>query len=209
MPIPPDIERALNVSRETAQRLEIFVALLSKWQARINLIAPSTLPEVWTRHIADSAQLHGLAPQARTWVDLGSGGGFPGLVVAILGHDVPGRRVILVESNGKKCAFLREVIRSTGAPAEVRAVRIEDFIAKFDEAADIVSARALADLDQLLTLSFPLLKRGATGLFPKGQDVEVELTKASKSWNIRYQLIPSRTDRDARIVQVDSVSQRA
>lgn len=209
MPIPSNIEAELAVSRETAEKLEAFATLLAKWQAKINLIAPSTLPEVWTRHIADSAQLHSLAPQAGTWVDLGSGGGFPGLVVAILGRDVGGRRVILVESNGKKCAFLREVIRATGAPAEVVQTRIEDFVASFDEAADIVSARALADLDHLLALSFPLLKRGATGLFPKGQDVEVELTKASKSWNIRYQLIPSRTDRDARIVQVESVSERA
>jgi 16S rRNA (guanine527-N7)-methyltransferase len=196
------------VSRETAARLDRFVTLLLGWQARMNLIAPSTVPAIWTRHIADSLQLIDLAPEARIWVDLGSGAGFPGLVIGCALATTPGATVHLVESNAKKAAFLRAAVRATGATAAVHAVRIEDFVDKFDESADIVTARALAPLPELLKAAYPLLRKGAVGLFPKGQDVEAELTDAAKCWKIQVRLVPSRTDPKARIVVVSGL-QRA
>jgi 16S rRNA (guanine527-N7)-methyltransferase len=203
-----DRERALAltpVSRETLERLDKFVALLLAWQQRLNLIAPSTMPAIWTRHIADSLQLLPLAPQARIWVDLGAGGGFPGLVVACALTERPDARVHLIESNAKKAAFLREAARVTGAPATVHAIRIADFVAKAPESIDVVSARALAPLAELFEAAYPLLKRGALGIFPKGQDVDAELTEASKCWNIQASLLPSLTDPLARIVSIKSI----
>lgn len=196
------------VSRETLARLDRFVATLLTWQRRINLIAPTTIPQLWTRHVADSLQLVGLAPGARVWADLGSGGGFPGLVVACALAEVPEARVHLIESNGKKAAFLREAMRLAGAPAIVHHGRIEQVIAAIGEKIDVVTARALAPLTELLALSEPVLKTGAQALFPKGQDVEAELTQASKYWNIEAVLIPSRTDPRARIVAVRRAQRR-
>ena len=195
----------VSVSRETLDRLDRFVGLLMAWQQRINLIAPSTESKVWTRHIADSLQLLPLAPNARTWVDLGSGGGFPGLVIACALSDVPGARVHLVESNLKKVAFLREAVRATGAAATIHASRIVDFVEKHAEPVDIVTARALAPLSDLLPMAYPLLKGGAYGLFPKGQDVGSELTDAAKCWNIEASLMPSVTDPSGRIVIVKRI----
>jgi 16S rRNA (guanine527-N7)-methyltransferase len=198
-----DRARALElvpVSRETAGRLDAFVAVLLAWQQRMNLIAPSTEPKLWTRHVADSLQLLALAPQARVWADLGSGAGFPGLVVACALAEVAGARVHLVESNTKKAAFLREAVRVTAAPATVHALRVEEFVANPPEPIEIVTARALAPLTKLLGLAYPLLKTGALGLFPKGQDVGDELTEASKYWKIRPSLVPSLTDPKGRIV---------
>ena len=200
-----DRERALAltpVSRETIARLDRFVELLTAWQQHTNLIARSTMPALWTRHVADSLQLVGLAPDARVWADLGSGGGFPGLVVACAVADTEGAHVHLIESIGKKAIFLREAVRVTGAPATVHAVRIEDFVDKSPESLDVVTARALAPLPELLRIAYPLLKRGALGLFPKGQDVAVELTEAAKCWKIRSSLIQSRTDSKGQIVSV-------
>jgi 16S rRNA (guanine527-N7)-methyltransferase len=202
-----DRARALEltpVSRETAARLDRYVALLLEWQTRVNLVAPSTLGSIWTRHVADSLQLLNLAPHARIWVDLGSGAGFPGLAIACALTD-SAARVHLVESNGKKAAFLREATRITRAPAVVHAVRIEDFVGNLPNSPQIVIARALAPLEKLLGLAYPLLKRGACGLFPKGQDVDAELTKAAKCWKIQATLVPSRTDPRARIVVVRSL----
>ena len=198
------------VSRETLDRLDRFAETLLAWQQRINLIAPSTEPKLWTRHIADSLQLLALAPQAKIWVDLGSGGGFPGLVIACALADKPGARVHLVESSTKKAAFLREAARATGAPAEVHAVRIEDFVENLAMPVDVVTARALAPLVRLLTATYPLLKTGALGLFPKGQDVDAELTEAAKCWSIQSSLAPSLTDPKAKIVRatgIEKVSQ--
>ena len=194
------------VSRETLARLDHFVATLLAWQRRINLIAPSTEPKLWTRHIADSLQLLALAPEAKTWVDLGSGGGFPGLAIASALADRPGARVHLVESNAKKAAFLREAARAAGAPAEVHAVRAEDFVENFASPVDVVTARALAPLAELLTAAYPLLKSGVVGLFPKGQDVGAELTEAAKCWSIRSTLAPSLTDSKGQIVRVTGLS---
>jgi len=197
------------VSRETLARLDRFVETLLTWQRRINLIAPATIPQLWTRHVADSLQLVGLAPGARVWVDLGSGGGFPGLVIACALAGKPDAVVHLVESNTKKAAFLREARRITGSPAVVHAVRIEYFVDTFRDHVDIVTARALVSLRKLYDHSAPLLERGAQGLFPKGQDLEAELTEASKYWNINdIRLVPSRTDRTGRIVVVPGLERR-
>lgn len=195
-----------SVSRETLRRLDDFVATLRDWQSRMNLIAPSTEPHLWTRHVADSLQLLALAPpQARTWVDLGSGGGFPGLVIACALADTPGATVHLVESKKKKAAFLLEAARVTGAPAVIHAVRIEEFVKNPPESVDVVTARALAPLAELLAAAYPLLKKGACGLFPKGQDVANELTEATKYWKVRASLATSRTDPKGRIVVVQGI----
>ncbi len=203
-----DREKALALcpdSREIVGRLDRFVALLLQWQATTNLVAPSTLPELWTRHVADSLQLLPLAPGAKHWVDLGSGGGFPGLVIACALADTPGAVVHLVESNLKKAAFLREAARITGVPARVHAVRIEDFVDGFAEPVEIVTARALAPLENLVESAYPLLRQGAVALFLKGRDIDVELTAATKCWSIDVELIPSATDSYGRIVRVRSV----
>jgi len=192
-----------DVSRETTQRLDRFVELLLTWQRTTNLIAPSTIPHLWTRHVADSLQLIDLAPDALVWIDLGSGGGFPGLVIACALAGRPGGAVHLVESNAKKAAFLRDAQRVTGAPAIVHHERIEDFVRAFEGHADAVTARALAPLKSLLDLCFPLLGKSAVvGLFPKGQNAELELGEARQSWNIKVNLVPSRTDPTARIVVI-------
>ena len=196
------------VSRETLDRLDRFVAALLTWQRRINLIAPASVRELWTRHVADSLQLLALAPTARVWIDLGSGGGFPGLAIACALAETPGSQVYLVESNGKKAAFLREAVRQTGAAAIVHQGRIEQVLPTIDERVDVITARALAPLADLLALSEPLLKRGAQALFPKGQDVEVELTQAAKYWNIEATLVPSLTDPRGRIVSVQRAQRR-
>lgn len=196
------------VSRETLQRLETYVELLLKWQQTTNLIAPSTIPHIWTRHVADSLQFAELVPDATTWVDLGSGGGFPAIPVACVLAEKPGAMVHLVESNGKKAAFLREAIRATGVPAQVHAERIEKFVATTVNSVDVVSARALAPLKTLCDQAFPMIERGAIGLFAKGLDVEAELTEASKYWKIEAQTVPSKTSREGCIVVVRRLSAR-
>jgi 16S rRNA (guanine527-N7)-methyltransferase len=197
------------VSRETSERLDTFVELLLSWQRTTNLIAASTIPHLWTRHIADSLQLLDLAPDARVWVDLGSGAGFPGLAIAIALAEKPGAMVHLIDSNKKKAAFLREAQRVTGAPAEVHTQRIEDFANSFTAPLDAVTARAVAPLKLLLNQSFPLLgKSGAMGLFPKGQHAELELKEVravKTSWKMNATLVPSRTDPAARIVVIRDV----
>jgi 16S rRNA (guanine527-N7)-methyltransferase len=197
------------VSRETAAKLELFVGKLLDVSPHINLISRSSIPNIWTRHVADSLQLLALAPEAKCWVDLGSGAGFPGIVIAcsLVGRE--GATVHLVESIGKKAAFLREAVNLLQVPAVVHPVRIEDFVKNFKAKADVVCARALAPLDDLLRLAQPLLKTGAQGLFPKGQDVEGELTRASKYWNIEAELVPSKTSTDGRIVVVRGLRRRS
>ncbi|WP_449410495.1 16S rRNA (guanine(527)-N(7))-methyltransferase RsmG [Methylobacterium komagatae] len=196
---------AYDVSRETKQALDTYVAQLTRWQTVKNLVGPSTLSEVWSRHIADALQLLALAPDAKRWIDLGSGAGIPGLILAIAGKE-RGIHVTLVESNARKCAFLSEAARLTAAPATVRNARIEAVIAA-EAGVDIVCARALAALDQLLDWAAPLLKSGTTGLFPKGRDVQAELTQAAARWTFTYDLVPSRTESDARIVRVTALTE--
>jgi 16S rRNA (guanine527-N7)-methyltransferase len=207
-PLASDRTEALAltpVSRETEERLAGFVDLLLAWQKTTHLVSPASIPKLWTRHVADSLQLLDLAAEARLWVDLGSGGGFPGLVIACALADKPGAMVHLVESNNRKAAFLREAVRITGAPAMVQAMRIEKFVANFAPIPDVITARALLPYKPLIEYSFPMLSRGALGLFPKGRDVDVELTHAAKYWNIDYTLVPSRTDSLGRIVVVRGV----
>jgi 16S rRNA (guanine527-N7)-methyltransferase len=192
------------VSRETGERLDILARELRRWQEVQNLVGPGTLDRVWTRHIADSLQLLDLAPEARSWLDLGSGAGFPGLVLGIAGIERDGMRVDLVESNGRKCAFLRHVVRLIGAPVTVHQARVEAVIGRF-VGADVVTARALAPLPQLLVWTEGLLTTGTLGLFPKGREAQAELTEAAKTWKFDAELVPSRTDSEARIVRIRSL----
>ncbi|WP_181769975.1 16S rRNA (guanine(527)-N(7))-methyltransferase RsmG [Bradyrhizobium sp. UNPF46] len=192
------------VSRETEERLDRYIALLREWQAKTNLVAPSTLPHLWTRHIADSLQLLDLAPDAKRWADLGSGGGFPGVVLSCAMAGTPGASVHLVERIAKKAAFLREAIRVTTSPGVVHLAEIGDNVDRITGPVDCVTARALAPLHQLIGFAEPLMRQGAKALFLKGQDVEAELTEAAKYWNIQPQLHRSRTG-DGWIVELTSV----
>jgi 16S rRNA (guanine527-N7)-methyltransferase len=204
-----DRERALAltpVSRETLDRLDRFVELLLETQSHTNLIGPGTIPELWTRHIADSLQLLDLAPDAAVWLDLGSGAGFPGLVIACALADQPGTAVHLVESTGKKAAFLQRVAEMLALPATVHHIRVEN-LSGF--AAQVVTARALAPLPKLFAYVAPFLKSGAKALLPKGQDVEAELTEAAKYWKIEADLVASRTNPAGRIVVVRALLQRS
>lgn len=205
-----DRARALKlvpVSHETAARLDQFAELLLRWQRAVQLVAPSTLPKLWTRHFADSLQLIAHAPDAKVWVDLGSGGGFPGLVIAIALAGRAGALVHLVESDVRKAAFLREAARLTRAPAKVHAVRIES-VAEQIGAVDIVTARALAPLARLLELAQPFLRAGARAVFPKGQYLDEELTEAAKSWMIQSRILPSLTDPSGKILIIESAIPR-
>ncbi len=196
------------ISRETEGRLDRYVALLLEWQAKTNLVAPSTLPNLWTRHIADSLQLLALAPAAQTWIDLGSGGGFPGVVLACALAEKPEAMIHLVERNTKKAAFLREAIRVTASPGTVHLADIGDSVDRIAGPIDCVTARAVAPLHQLIGFVEPLVTRGAKALFLKGQDVDEELTEATKYWNIRPQLHSSRTGGHGWIVELTQIEPR-
>ena len=189
----------LNVSRETVDRLNSFVALFQKWAKAINLVAPSTVSEVWKRHVVDSAQIFAFNPGPRIWADLGSGGGFPGIVTGILLSQIGDGWVHLVESNNKKAAFLRTAILETGARASVHAIRIEDAPASIGKC-DAISARALADLDLLMDLGLPWAEQNPDlRLFlHKGRDYQREIDKALGRW--RFDLV-----KHASIVEPDSV----
>ncbi len=193
------------VSRETEARLDRYVELLLEWQAKTNLVAPSTLPTLWTRHISDSLQLQALAPEAKTWADLGSGGGFPGIVLACALAETPDTRVHLVERNAKKAAFLREALRVTNSRGTVHLADIGDNVDRITGPVDCVTARALAPLHQLIGFAEPLVRLGAKALFLKGQDVEAELTEATKYWSIRPHLHSSRSGGHGWIVELDQV----
>jgi 16S rRNA (guanine527-N7)-methyltransferase len=197
------------VSRETEERLGRFIDLLGQWQTKTNLVAPSTLPHLWTRHVADSLQLVDLNPMATGWIDLGSGGGFPGVVLACALAERPGAVVHLVERNAKKAAFLREAIRVTSSPGVVHLSEIGDIVDRVEDRIDCITARALAPLNLLLGFAEPLVRKGAKALFLKGQDVDAELTEATKYWNIRPLLHPSRTGGGGWIVELDRIERRS
>jgi 16S rRNA (guanine527-N7)-methyltransferase len=206
---PESFAEAFKVPRETIHALTRYADLLSHWQKSINLVAPSTLPEVWSRHFADSAQLRTLAPAARLWLDLGSGAGFPGLVVAILQAQVPDFRMQMVESNAKKCAFLGEVARVTAATVDIHAMRIEELAQKAQSLRpDVVSARALAPLPRLLELAEPFIGEGTRGLFLKGRETEAEIKAALDGWTFDVLLHPSMTARDAHVVELTGLRRR-
>lgn len=195
----------LDVSRETFERLKTYEALLKKWNPAINLVSKATLKDAWSRHFVDSAQIFDLAPKdARHWVDLGSGGGFPGMVIAILAAEkAPEMRVTLVESDQRKSTFLRSVARETGVSADVIAKRIEEIPAL---KADVLSARALASLTHLLDFADQHLCSAGIALFPKGASHAQELVEARESWHFDYQQIPSRTDDGAVIFKIGSIT---
>lgn len=208
--VPGRSEVAAAVSRETLARLDIIAELLVHWQKTINLVAPATLPQLWTRHIADSLQLVSHVPQKPLiWADLGSGGGFPGLVVAAVLAERPGSQVKLVESDTRKAAFLREAARRAGLPVSVHPQRIEQVAASLAPGTDVVSARALAPLPKLLDLAAPFLEAGALGVFPKGKDAEGELTAARKGWTLDVELRESRSDPDGRVLLVTRAERAA
>lgn len=202
---PDDFQRQTQASPEVLDRLKTYAGLLAKWQKAINLVAPNTLADIWGRHFLDSAQLLPLAPAGtERWLDLGSGGGFPGLVLAALG--VPG--VHLVESDQRKAAFLREAARAMGVPATVHVGRIEAVDAAalhraMGGAPQVISARALAPLVELLPLAHRLAGPDSLYLFPKGRQAEDELTAARRYWTIAaVDMLPSQTDPAARILRI-------
>lgn len=206
---PQGFAEAFKVPRETIHRLTRYAEILEEWQKRTNLVSASTLPVLWSRHFADSAQLCGLAPKARLWLDLGSGAGFPGLVVAIIQAGRPDFHMHLVESNRKKCAFLAKVARETEAPVDIHAMRIEE-LAECAQSLkpDVVSARALAPLPRLFELAAPFFGEGTKGLFPKGREAEAEIAAAREEWEFAFCLSPSLTARDSHIVEVTRLRPR-
>jgi 16S rRNA (guanine527-N7)-methyltransferase len=183
--------------------LESYRALLSDWNGRMNLVGPTALEAFWPRHAWDSAQLRFSAPNARVWADVGSGAGFPGIVLAILMKATPGVKVHLVESMLKRCRFLNEVSERLALPAVVHNARAETLTL---QGVEVVTARACAPMDRLLEFSWPLLRQGAFGLFLKGKTVDVEVAEARMRWIFRASTIPSRSDPSGVIVKIESLS---
>lgn len=203
-------QRAFAVSRETVERLELYHSLLLTWQKTINLVAPSTLDDVWHRHFADSAQLLALYPQgAKISYDFGSGGGFPGLVLAILLAEKGETRVTLIESDTRKAAFLGEVARKTGVAVEIRPERIEKVATQAkSQAIDVVTARALAPLPRLLDYVAPLFSPTTVALFLKGRDVDGEVEAARGKWAFDLDFRESLTDGEGRVAIVRNLRMR-
>jgi len=206
---PEDFAEVFKVPRETIHRLVRYADLLAHWQKTTNLIAPSSLPLLWSRHFADSAQIRELALDARLWLDLGSGAGFPGLVVAILQTGRPDFRMHLVESNRKKCAFLAEVARETKAPVDIHPMRIEELAESAQSLRpEVVSARALAPAPRLFELASPFFGPGTRGLFLKGREAETELEAARVRWDFDARLHPSLTSAGSHIVEMTALRRR-
>ena len=195
---------ALNVSRETSERLHTLSDLLRKWNPRINLVSKTTLENLWSRHILDSAQIFDLVPHpVGHWVDIGSGGGFPGLVIAILAAEKDEeQKTTLIESDQRKCAFLRTVLRETGISATVLTKRIEQ---ADPQNADVLSARALADLSHLCAFAERHLKEAGTALFPKGVKWQKELRDAEESWSFTHEVITSKSEPEAVILKLGDI----
>lgn len=192
-----------SVSRETEDDLLQYEALVKKWQPHINLIANATLPDLWGRHILDSVQLFPLQADKKSWLDLGSGGGFPGLVLAIL-LKTSGGHISLVESNSKKAAFLRTVIAELDLPAQVYGFRIESMAGKV-EIPDVITARALAPLASLFELMHPLMGEETIGLLQKGRDYQKEIEQARKHWAFNLVKHESRIDKESIILQTSGL----
>jgi 16S rRNA (guanine527-N7)-methyltransferase len=197
---PEEFAAASGVSRETLARLKAYAGLLADWNARHNLVSAASLAEAWRRHFWDSAQLAQFIPtEAKSLADLGSGAGFPGLVLAILFRERPGFRTVLYEATAKKCAFLAAASQSTGATAEIRNARMEK---GKPEAFDVVTARACAPLAGLLAYAQPFQSVGTVNLFLKGQSVASELTEARKSWRMQLFRHQSRSDPSGTILEI-------
>lgn len=182
--------------------LTAYLALLTEWNEKMNLVGPSALAEFWPRHAFDSAQLLRHAPGALTWADLGAGAGFPGVILAILLKQTEGAKVHLVDSLAKRCRFLSEVVQALNLPAQVHNARAESLKLKVD----VVTARALAPMSRLLGFAEPYLKRGATGLFLKGQDAPTEVEQACEAWRFEAALIPSLSNPNGHIVEIKGLS---
>jgi 16S rRNA (guanine527-N7)-methyltransferase len=207
---PDEFQARFGISSATREKLETYEALLKRWQKTINLVAPSTLDEIWHRHFADSAQLWQFGPPgAQTWLDLGSGAGFPGLVLAIMAAETGGTRHILVESDSRKAAFLREVARETRVAVDILSMRIEnaETHAKVG-VADCVTARALAPLSRLVEIAAPYFASSTLGFFLKGREVAAEIETAAQDWRFAFELIPSVTEEGGRVVLLKALKPR-
>lgn len=200
-----EFQRHVDVSRETFERLEAYVALMKKWNSAINLVSPSTISEIWTRHILDSAQIYDLAPEnPNIWCDLGSGGGLPALVVAIMAKDAnPDLSVTCIESDLRKATFLRTVARELDLKLSVRSERIEKAA---PQNADVLSARALASLDALCGFAERHLKPEGVAIFPKGENYRQEIDEALENWSFQLDTYPSKTHPSAVVLKIKEIS---
>ena len=216
---PAEFAQLFDVSRETVERLKIYADLLERWQKTINLVAPKTLGDAWQRHFADSAQLWAFVPSdAKFLMDVGSGAGFPGLVLAILAAEKrpvninPGLyplHVTLVESDTRKAAFLRDVARQTGIAVDIMSSRIESITNSVNvRSVDVITSRALAPLLRLFDLLEPLFKPETVALFPKGRNVGDEVEDARRAWSFDLQLESSLTEADARIAVIHHLKRK-
>ncbi|WP_455477820.1 16S rRNA (guanine(527)-N(7))-methyltransferase RsmG [Bartonella sp. B10] len=196
-----------SVSRETMDDLVQFESLIIQWNKHINLVSSKTIPILWTRHILDSAQIYPLHSNILNWCDLGSGGGFPAIVIAIFLKEKKSGHIDLVESNGKKISFLRTVISQLNLPATVHHCRIEDVYQKITTP-DVITARGLASLDTLLQLIFPLLTQKTIALLQKGMDYDTEITNASANWRFNLLKHKSKTDENSVILEISHVLSR-
>ena len=197
----------MSASQVMAERLDTYLDILGRWRKITNLVSESTFSEVWMRHFADSQQLRALAPDALRWLDMGSGAGFPGMVIAIELADTPGAEVHCVESDQRKCAFLRAVAAATGAPARIHAKRVEALDVANIPDIQAVTARAFAPLPQLIDHARPWLQRGALGIFPRGRTAGAQVETLETIPQFQIETFPSKIDPDARIIRVRSPSQ--
>ncbi len=199
---PEDLAAELDVSRETLDKLQVYVDLLREWQSRKNLVSPASLGDVWRRHILDSAQLYPLLDEDDEVVDIGSGAGFPGLVLAIMGA----QNVRLVESNQQKCTFLRAVADATGTAVELWNGRVEELATgALSGVADVVTARAVGPLIRLMPWIAPVVGPGGCALLLKGARADEELTEARKAWKMRVTRLPSRSDSSGTILRLEDI----
>jgi len=199
---PDAVRQVFDASDAQLETFKTYAALLQKWQNAVNLVSPGSLDDIWQRHFADSVQLAGLIRPGSTCLDFGSGAGFPGMVIAIALRD-KGVAVHLVESNARKCAFLRDVARRTGTPVEIHVGRVEEIAAKGTvPSVDFIMTRGVAPLTKLIDLSEPFFQSGTVGLFPKGRRVEKEIREARESWTFAAQDHASATEPDGRILEI-------
>ena len=200
-----EVKRLFEITPEQEERLKTFVHLLCEWQKIKNLVGTESLKSVWQRHIADSLQPHFVLPEANRWVDFGSGAGFPGIVSAIMLASRPDAAVHLIESNTRKAAFLKTVVRETDIPAKIVCGRIEDLTKKWNHSVDAVSARALAPLDKLCAYAEGIVSTGAKAVFHKGKNFLWEIEIASKNWHLDLVKVKSLTDRNSVILVISKI----